>query len=1168
MKKDQRIKTKLRYSLTVLLCMPFLLLSIGANAQGFTEDFDDINTLAANDWVMINHSSPTGTLNWFQGNPTVFSAYNGADTAYMAVNFNSAAGTGTISNWQIMPNVTLNNGDVLTFYTCKASPDTYPDRLEVRMSTNGASTNVGTLATDVGDFTTLMLSINPTLTTGVYPVTWTQYTVTVSGLSGPTSGRLAFRYFVTNGGPAGSNSDYIGIDNAVYTPACFVMYGCHNDTTVNVSANSCDAVVSFTPPTGMNNCMRPDTFFFTGQIDTFTVPASWDSVRIEVRGAEGGYAPAVGAYSPGKGAIMAGDFVLTPGSQLKVLVGEQPSLTYGNGNGGGGGSFVTDLSNNPLIIAGGGAGNAANDNPGKDGQVGTSGGNGGYNGGNAGGITGNGGSSLAFNLVDYSGAGGGLLTDGANGSAANGGGKAFINGGAGSPVASSPGGFGGGGHGLNFYDIGGGGGGYSGGGSGDTYFGSIMGGGGGSYNSGANQSNTGGANNGHGMMIITPLPQPVISSTLTAGLAPGSTFPLGTTTETYMVTDGIGDTAYCSFDITVVDTAVPLVTCPGNVTFNTASCDPQVVNGLAPALSGTNGCSNVSYTLSGATTGSGVNDASGTTFNLGVTDVKYVVTNSNGNADSCSFTVTVADTSVPQVTCPSSVTMNVATCTQVVNNIAPFVAGSNTCSIVSYSLSGVTTGSGFNDASGLTFNEGVTTIQYIVLNGNGNADTCSFTVTINDTLVPSISCPGDVTTCTNVVTQIAPVVTGINACSNVTYTMTGATTGSGVDDASGTTFNVGLTYVTYIVTNANGYADTCSFFVTINSPTGILAGNTTSPESIGYYVIVPANVRYSDCDLIASITPSGANPTEDSVDFKVTIDNSPPSYNGQPYIKRHYDIEPHDDVASTATITLYAYQYEFDAYNVIAVPMGFPPLPSGGIDNGNIRITQFHGVGTAPGNYPGPEVLITPTVSWNNTYNYWEMSFPVTGFSGFYIHTAYGHPLAAGIIDISAQNQGASNRVDWKTATEEAGDIMTLQRSTDGANFTALTDVAGNGKVSDYRYRDESPAKGMNYYRVKVRHASGAESYTKIVSAMVSDGHTLSMNVNPNPVMNILSVNIHGEQSADGMIQVTDPTGKVLLQLAVNGNSIHVDMSAFAAGIYFVRYTDANGSAVSKVTKQ
>src|SRR2546428_3306592 len=52
-----------------------------------------------------------------------------------------------------------------SFYTRTVDMPSFPDRLQVRMSTNGASSNVGTTATDVGDFTTLLLDINPTYTT-------------------------------------------------------------------------------------------------------------------------------------------------------------------------------------------------------------------------------------------------------------------------------------------------------------------------------------------------------------------------------------------------------------------------------------------------------------------------------------------------------------------------------------------------------------------------------------------------------------------------------------------------------------------------------------------------------------------------------------------------------------------------------------------------------------------------------------------------------------------------------------------------------------------------------------------------------------------------------------------------------------------------------------------
>jgi hypothetical protein len=174
---------------------------------GIAEGFDGGAVPAG--WATINHSEPIGTntngWNIFAATPWPPQAGAG----HIGANFNAGAGTATISAWLLTPTLPLQNGATMTFWTRKASPDTFPDRLQVRMSTAGASSNVGTTSTDVGDFTTVLLDINPTLVTGVYPTVFTQFTVTITGVPALTTGRRAFRYIVTNGGTTGSNSENI-----------------------------------------------------------------------------------------------------------------------------------------------------------------------------------------------------------------------------------------------------------------------------------------------------------------------------------------------------------------------------------------------------------------------------------------------------------------------------------------------------------------------------------------------------------------------------------------------------------------------------------------------------------------------------------------------------------------------------------------------------------------------------------------------------------------------------------------------------------------------------------------------------------------------------------------------------------------------------------------------
>lgn len=169
---------------------------------------------------MQNNSQPgPGTTGWFQGNSTVFNAQSGDASSYIATNFNNGTGVSTLSNWLLSPVVTLGSSAGLSFWTRTVNAPMFPDRLQVRWSANGASTNVGTTATDVGDFTTLLLDINPTYNTNGYPNVWTEYFIPLN-MSPPVTGRLAFRYFVENGGPNGANSDYIGIDSVVIGPGC------------------------------------------------------------------------------------------------------------------------------------------------------------------------------------------------------------------------------------------------------------------------------------------------------------------------------------------------------------------------------------------------------------------------------------------------------------------------------------------------------------------------------------------------------------------------------------------------------------------------------------------------------------------------------------------------------------------------------------------------------------------------------------------------------------------------------------------------------------------------------------------------------------------------------------------------------------------------------------
>jgi hypothetical protein len=110
---------------------------------------------------MQNCSQPIGVINWFQDNDAIFSAQSGSATPCIGANFKGAKGVGTITNWQLIPEIGFSAIDTLGNHVRWQTGSTFPVCLRVCYSAAESSLQVGTLATDVGDFTNLALDINP-----------------------------------------------------------------------------------------------------------------------------------------------------------------------------------------------------------------------------------------------------------------------------------------------------------------------------------------------------------------------------------------------------------------------------------------------------------------------------------------------------------------------------------------------------------------------------------------------------------------------------------------------------------------------------------------------------------------------------------------------------------------------------------------------------------------------------------------------------------------------------------------------------------------------------------------------------------------------------------------------------------------------------------------------
>jgi hypothetical protein len=169
----------------------------------FVDDMNGANDsagLRARGWIPKRGplSGPAGsTPNWFQGNNTVFNAYEGPTTGYVGANFNNVTGTNTIDLWLISPPVNAAAGDTVSLWSRSPDASTYPDFIKIYWSATGDTVPGSGNFVAIGNFT-------------VSTAGWTEkrYTLPTAG----ATGRFAINYIVPNGGPTGVNSDYIGVD--------------------------------------------------------------------------------------------------------------------------------------------------------------------------------------------------------------------------------------------------------------------------------------------------------------------------------------------------------------------------------------------------------------------------------------------------------------------------------------------------------------------------------------------------------------------------------------------------------------------------------------------------------------------------------------------------------------------------------------------------------------------------------------------------------------------------------------------------------------------------------------------------------------------------------------------------------------------------------------------
>ncbi|XP_071853932.1 hyalin-like isoform X2 [Apostichopus japonicus] len=271
--------------------------------------------------------------------------------------------------------------------------------------------------------------------------------------------------------------------------------------------------------------------------------------------------------------------------------------------------------------------------------------------------------------------------------------------------------------------------------------------------------------------------------------SPGTTFFAGSTTVIeYIFTDSDQNTVSCSFSVIVndlIDIVPPMVNqCPTD---------------LSVIVNTTQQSATVDWTEPYSTMNDSVSiarsHAPGSLFPYGLTTVVYTFKDEAGNLALCTFTVSVE--LALAITCPNDIQQTVD-------------APENTHAVVTWEDPVVPAGD-FHVAgthvSGTSFPIGITNVSYAVIDSEDNQAGCSFTIEI--LTFEAIICPNDIQQ-----TVDAPETTHVVVTWEDPVVPDGDFRVSGTH-ASGTAFPIGITNVSYVVSDSEGNIAGCFFTIEI-----------------------------------------------------------------------------------------------------------------------------------------------------------------------------------------------------------------------------------------------------------------------------------------------------------------------------------------------------------------
>lgn len=215
--------------------------------------------------------------------------------------------------------------------------------------------------------------------------------------------------------------------------------------------------------------------------------------------------------------------------------------------------------------------------------------------------------------------------------------------------------------------------------------------------------------------------------------------------------------------------------------------------------------------------------------------------------------------------------------------------------------------------------------------------------------------------------------------------------------------------------------------------------------------------------------------------------------------------------------------------------------------------------------YTGPNWDTPLATTYNPTTSQYLRSIKVLNYTGSFSPFGIGDfqagmtPLPVELTSFSAEKKHNGVELSWETNSERNNDYFTIERSTDGQNWVAISTIQGAGNSStltSYSAFDLKPEIGENYYRLSQTDYDATITLFKELAFVVFENSAKLLTVYPNPCSQ--TIHISGELKNTESWFISDLTGKIVASQETKNENKTIDVEHLQAGNYFLLIVKEN----------